>query len=294
MKILVLGSKGQLGLCLLDQFKEFKHEVNFFSKNEIDLSKIISLEKKIISMNPDIVINVAAFTAVDKAENYEKEAYLINHIAVERIARACNELGCWIIHISTDYVFDGLSKTPYKENDLTNPLSIYGKSKLKGEIAINTFTSKNIIIRTGWVYSEYGNNFMKTMLKIAKDNSEINIVGDQFGCPTYAQDIAIAIKTILSKIISNKSLAGTYHFCGNRVCNWHEFALAIFQEAKLLGYRVPIRVNSINTADYPTEALRPSYSVLECSKISKNFSIKPSNWRNGIKNALNNLKEFND
>ena len=294
MKILVLGSKGQLGSCLVDQLKELKYEVNFSSKNDIDLRKIDSLEKKIISINPDVIINAAAYTGVDKAENDQKEAYLINHTAVESIARACNELGCWIIHISTDYVFDGLSDIPYKEDDKTNPTSIYGKSKLKGENAIKSLNNKNIIIRTGWVFSEYGNNFMKTMLKIARDNNEINVVGDQLGCPTYAQDIAKVIKHMLLRIASNKSCAGIFHFCGNQACTWHEFALAIFLEAKLHGYQVPTHINSVSTQDYPTDALRPNYSVLDCSKITRKYSIKLSDWRNGIKIVINKLKNFND
>ena len=294
MKVLVLGSNGQLGRCLYDQFSGTNYDVIYSCKDKIDLCDINSLKEKIIFIKPDIVINAAAFTAVDNAEEQTKKANLINHLAVSTIANICNELGAWLVHISTDYVFDGNAKNPYKEDEKTNPQCVYGQSKLKGELAIKSSGSKYIILRTAWVFSEYGNNFLKTMLRLGKDRKELNVVGDQLGCPTYAQDIAKAIVSMLSNIVLTKSNSEIFHFCGDDACTWHEFAKVIFLEAKALGYATPVHVNSIMTADYPTPALRPGYSVLECSKVKHVYGLEPSNWRSGIKTVLKKLKDHND
>lgn len=294
MKILVLGSEGQLGRCLYDQLINTDYQVLFASRSNIDLSKEKLLRNKIISIKPDIVINAAAFTAVDEAENNPNEANLINHFAVANIANTCNDIGAYIIHISTDYVFDGSARSPYKEDDKTNPNSIYGKSKLDGEIAIQTSGAKYLIIRTAWVFCEYGNNFLKTILKHGNIKDELNIVGDQTGCPTYAQDIAKAIISILPTIASNKLGSGIFHFCGDHSCTWYEFARAIFYEAQAIGLKTPQYVNSIKTSDYPTLAARPKYSVLECSKIKNTFNINPSDWREEIKNVVKIVRNSND
>jgi len=294
MKILVLGSNGQLGRCLFDHFGKTDYEVIFATKSEIDLSNITSLKKIILAIKPQIVINAAAYTAVDKAEEEFSQADLINHLAVANVANICNELGAWIIHISTDYVFDGLARVPYDEGHQVSPKSAYGKSKLNGEIAIATSGSKYIIIRTAWVFSEYGNNFLKTMLRLGKELDELNIVGDQIGCPTYAQDLAKSIISIVSKIDLDDSRSGIYHFCGDESCTWYEFALAIFKESKSLNMITPKSINAIQTIDFPTAATRPPYSVLDCYKIKDTFNITPSNWRHGIKDALKNIGILND
>ncbi len=286
MRVLVLGSKGQLGRCLHDQFKKTDYEVIYASRSDIDLINLNALKNKILLIRPDLIINTAAFTAVDEAENQSEEANLINNTAVGMIADICNELESWIIHISTDYIFDGTSETAYQENDKSNPTCIYGKSKLKGEDAIKSSGCKYIIIRTSWVFSEYGNNFMKTMLHLCKDRDELSIVGDQIGCPTNAQDIAKAIISILPRISSNKINSDIFHFCGDFPCSWYDFALVIFKEAESLGLRVPKKVNSIETSDYPTLAVRPKFSVLDCSKIKDVFGIAPSNWKNEVKNVI--------
>jgi dTDP-4-dehydrorhamnose reductase len=289
MKILVLGSKGQLGQCLNDQLAITKHDVIYTSRGEIDIADFEVTKAQILEISPDVVINATAYTAVDKAEE-DQTASRINHLAVANISSICNQLDCWLIHVSTDYVFDGNSEVPYKEDNPTNPQGVYGDSKLKGEASIEASGCKYLIIRTAWVYSEYGNNFLKTMLRLSADRDELSIVGDQFGCPTYAQDIAKSIVSILSCLDLKASSSGIYHYCGDEPCSWYEFARAIFLEAEVHGLKTPSYVKSITTADYPTPAIRPAYSVLDCTKIESCFDVTRSNWREGIKTVIDRLQ----
>ena len=289
MKILVLGSKGQLGCCLVDQLHDKDFEVIFTSRSEIDMVDLEEVKTSITESNPNVVINATAYTAVDKAEDEKQEAAKINHFAVANLAKTCNEIGCWLIHISTDYVFDGAASLPYDENSETNPQCVYGNSKLKGELAIQASGCRYLIIRTAWVYSEYGNNFLKTMLRLGADHDELSIVGDQIGCPTYAQDIAKSIVSILSFLDLEGSSSGIYHYCGDEPCSWYDFARAIFLEAGMHGLKTPSYVKSIKTSDYPTPAIRPAYSVLDCSKIESFFDVNRSNWREGIKIVIDRL-----
>tara|TARA_B110001469_G_C9647851_1_gene328619 strand:- start:4375 stop:5256 length:882 start_codon:yes stop_codon:yes gene_type:complete len=293
MRVLVLGSKGQLGRCLYDKLIKAEFDVVHTSRDDIDLGDLVALSEKISSIKPSVVINACAYTAVDKAEGDGQMADLINHLAVSCIANVCKDLNVWFIHISTDYVFDGTASKPYSEEDKTNPKGVYGESKLKGEIAIRLSGCKHIIIRTAWVFSEYGNNFLKTMLRLGEDREELNIVGDQLGCPTYAQDIAKAIVTILPSLDFKGTASGLFHYCGNEPCSWYEFAQFIFSEAVALGLKAPKRVNSIDTREYPTPAVRPAYSVLDCYKIGSDFGIVSSNWRNGVRQALFKLHSQN-
>lgn len=290
MKILVLGSKGQLGQCLNDQLAITEHDVVYTSRGEIDIADFEVIESQVLEISPDIVINATAYTAVDKAEEEHQAADRINHLAVANIASICNQLDCWLIHVSTDYVFDGNSEVPYKEDNPTNPQGVYGSSKLKGEAAIEASGCKYLIIRTAWVYSEYGNNFLKTMLRLGADRDELSIVGDQIGCPTYAQDIAKSIVSILSFLDLKGSSSGIYHYCGDEPCSWYDFARAIFLEAEVQGLKTPSYVKSITTADYPTPAIRPAYSVLDCTKIESVFDVTRSNWRDGIKIVIDRLQ----
>tara|TARA_B100000780_G_C21126579_1_gene457338 strand:- start:2759 stop:3634 length:876 start_codon:yes stop_codon:yes gene_type:complete len=286
MRILVLGSNGQLGRCLFDQFRNVEDQVIYMSRLEIDIGNLEDSKRKIVNINPNIIINAAAYTEVDQAENNKIKANLINNLAVTNIAEICLELNCWFIHISTDYVFDGLATEPYQENDPTNPQGIYGVTKLNGEDGIISSGCKYLIIRTSWVFSEYGKNFMKTMLKLGSKLAKINIVGDQFGCPTYSQDIAKAI-VLLTKHIDTADLESSiYHYAGDSKCSWYEFSNSIFSEAKKLGYVVPNIILPITTEEYPTLAMRPQYSVLNSKKFEKKFSIKPSNWHEGIRDVL--------
>ena len=288
MKVLVLGSKGQLGCCLADQLSDTDYEVIYTSRSEIDMADLAQTKVNITNLRPNIIINASAYTAVDKAEDDQQEADKINHLAVANIASTCGEIGCWLIHISTDYVFDGAASHPYGENAETNPQGVYGDSKLKGEVAIQSSGCKHLIIRTAWVYSEYGNNFLKTMMRLGADRDELSVVGDQIGCPTYAQDIAKTIVSILSGLDLKRS-SGIYHYCGDEPCSWYEFALAIFLEADIHGLKTPSSVKSITTAEYPTPAIRPTYSVLDCTNIESVFHVTRSNWRDGIKTVIDRL-----
>ena len=288
MKILVLGSKGQLGQCLNDQLAITGHDVVYTSRGQIDIAEIEVTKAQMLEISPDIVINATAYTAVDKAEEERQAAVRINHLAVANISNICNQLDCWLIHVSTDYVFDGNSEVPYKEDNPTSPQGVYGGSKLKGEEAIEASGCKYLIIRTAWVYSEYGNNFLKTMMRLGADRDELSVVGDQIGCPTYAQDIAKTIVSILSGLDLKRS-SGIYHYCGDEPCSWYEFALAIFLEADIHGLKTPSSVKSITTAEYPTPAIRPTYSVLDCTNIESVFHVTRSNWRDGIKTVIDRL-----
>jgi len=288
MKILVLGCKGQLGSCLKDQLENTTHEVIYTWREHIDIIDFDVAKRKILDIFPDLIINATAYTAVDKAEEDQKTAKLINHIAVKNIADICSQLGCWFIHLSTDYVFDGNTKIPYEEDDKTNPQSVYGKTKLDGELAIKASGCRHIIIRTAWVYSEYGNNFLKTMLRLGAERNEISIVGDQVGCPTYAQDIAKSIVEILPNLKSRKN-NGLYHYCGDQPCSWYDFAIAIFDQKKANNLKIPNTISSIETSAYPTPAKRPAFSVLNCSKIENDFGVYPSNWHYGIREVIRKL-----
>jgi dTDP-4-dehydrorhamnose reductase len=290
MKILVLGCKGQLGRCLNDQLINTDHEVIYTSREQIDIADFEVTKNKILKTSPDLIINATAYTAVDKAEKEHETADLINHLAVKNIADICNQLKCWLIHVSTDYVFDGNSKVPYKEDDHTNPQGAYGATKLKGELAIQASGCKHIIIRTAWVFSEYGNNFLKTMLRLGAERDELSIVGDQIGCPTYAQDIARSIVEIAPQL-NSREYNGIYHYCGDQPCSWYDFANAIFDQAMTNNLKIPSIVNSIETSAYPTPAKRPAFSVLDCSKMANECGVLSSNWQEGIRQVVRKLEQ---
>ena len=289
MKILVLGCKGQLGRCLHDQLTRTDHEVVYTSREQIDISDFRATKSKILDIVPEVVINATAYTAVDKAEEDKEQAELINHLAVANIADVCQKLNCWLLHVSTDYVFDGNARVPYKEDDQTNAQGVYGLTKLSGELVIQAYGCKHIILRTAWVFSEYGNNFLKTMLRLGAERNELSIVGDQIGCPTYAQDIAKSIVKTISQLKSRKD-NGIYHYCGDQPCSWYDFARAIFDQATVSNLKIPTIVNSIETSAYPTPAKRPAFSVLDCSKIENHFGVRTSNWRDGIGQVISKLK----
>jgi len=289
MKILILGSQGQLGRCLYDQFSQTGYDLIYHSRTDTDIANFTETSENLIALNPDVVVNATAYTAVDLAETHESLAYQINHFAVDNLASQCEKLGSFLIHFSTDYVFDGTASSPYKEQDKTNPQSVYGASKLAGEVAIQRTDCRFLIIRTSWVFSEYGNNFVKTMLRLGAERETLSIVGDQIGCPTYAQDIASLIVDLIPRIEKDIVESGIYHFCGDTACSWYQFAKDVFAQADQLGYRTPKQVQSIATKDYPTPATRPEYSVFDCTKIENTFNISRSNWRFGIDRVLSIL-----
>ena len=293
MKIVVLGCKGQLGRCLYDQLSMTDNDVIYTSRDQIDISDFNRTKQNILHFSPDVVINAAAYTEVDKAEEDQATANHINYLSVAHLATCCAELDCWLVHLSTDYVFDGCSSEPYAEEDQANPQSVYGDTKLKGELAIQSSGCKHIIIRTAWVFSEYGNNFLKTMLRLGTERNELRIVGDQVGCPTYAQDIAKAIVVILETVISEGLNSGLYHFSGNSHCSWAEFAESIFYEALALKViTTKPNVVAITTKEFPTQATRPAQSRLNSNKIRSYFKINASDWVLGIRSALFAIKSM--
>jgi dTDP-4-dehydrorhamnose reductase len=289
MKILILGSQGQLGRCLYDQFSQTDYDLIFHSRADTDITNFTETSENLIALNPDIVVNATAYTAVDLAETHESLAYQVNHFAVDNLANQCEKIGSFLIHVSTDYVFDGTASRPYQEQDKTNPQSVYGASKLAGEIAIQRTDCRFLIIRTSWVFSEYGNNFFKTMLRLGAEREILSIVGDQIGCPTYAQDIASLIVDLIPRIEAGSVESGIYHFSGDTACSWYQFAKEIFAQADQLGHRTPKQVQPIATKDYPTPAKRPGYSVFDCTKIENTCNISRSNWRFGIDRVLSIL-----
>lgn len=289
MIILILGSEGQLGCCLYDQLKESEHQLYFSSRSQIDIGDFKLTRRKISDINPTLIINASAYTDVDKAETDARTADLINHLAVANIASICRDIDCWLIHISTDYVFDGESEYPYRESDYSRPQSVYGESKLNGELAIQQRSERYLIIRTAWVFSEHGNNFLKTMIRLGQERERLSIVADQFGCPTYAQDLAIAISSIISILESLQLDSGIYHFCGDKVCSWFDFAEAIFSVAKSKGFSTPGTLEMIGSNEYKSLVKRPKFSVLDCAKITDHFNIPPSDWMEGIKSAVGRL-----
>lgn len=283
MNILVTGSKGQLGSEIIDLSKEYNYNFYFTDKEELDITKKEKIENFVNDKNINLIINCAAYTAVDKAESEKELADLVNHKAVEYLAEVCMKKDIALIHISTDYVFDGKNYRPYVESDKVNPQGIYGLTKLRGEEAFKDSKAKGIIIRTSWVYSSYGKNFVKTMLNLAKTRDSLDVIFDQIGTPTYAKDLAKAILEIidnhLEKIKEKK--AEIYHFSNEGVCSWYDFAKAIFEIKN-----INIEVNPIETKDYPTPAIRPHYSVLNKSKIKNEFNIKIPYWRESLKKML--------
>jgi dTDP-4-dehydrorhamnose reductase len=293
MKILVLGCKGQLGRCLNDQLVNTDHEVIYTSREQIDIANFEVTKSKLLEFSPDLIINATAYTAVDKAEEDQKTANLINHLAVKNIADICNQLGCCLIHVSTDYVFDGNAKVPYKEDDQTNPQGAYGVTKLKGELAIQESGCKYIILRTAWVFSEYGNNFLKTMLRLGEERDELCVVGDQVGCPTYAKNIAKAIVEIFQRLNLEKHVSGIYHFVGEVGCSWADFAEDIFKEALKQGViKNKPKITKISTSEFPTLAKRPMQSQLDFSKFKSTFGIKQLNYADSISSALEGYEKF--
>ena len=287
MKVVVLGAKGQLGRCLSDQLVGTRHDVTLAAREDIDISDLEVTKSKLLMLNPDVVINASAYTAVDKAEEEADKANVVNNVAVSNLAQICASINSVLIHISTDYVFDGLANVAYKESAQPNPQSVYGKTKLLGELAIQESGCDHLIIRTAWVFSEYGNNFLKTMLRLGKERDKLSIVGDQVGCPTYAQDLAKAIVTILTGIESHDVSWGRYHYCGEEVTSWFSFAEAIFEEAKQLGLIVNSpQLTEITTLEFPTLAKRPAFSVLDSSHIQAAWSVQPSDWKAAIRKSI--------
>jgi dTDP-4-dehydrorhamnose reductase len=282
--ILVTGSNGQLGKelqQLADDYPQYRFV--FASRDDLKLEVFGLVENFFIATKPQYCINCAAYTAVDKAESEEDLAMLVNGEAVGNLAEICKKYQTKFIHISTDYVFDGESETPYKEDDTTGPINTYGRSKLLGEQLCMKENAEAIIIRTAWVYSSFGNNFVKTMMRLMNERNEINVVADQVGSPTYAADLAKAMLNIIS---SGKWEAGIYHYSNEGRISWHEFALTI---KEITGSKAI--VHPIETAQYPTPAKRPHYSLLNKAKIKSIYSVKVPEWKESLQTCIAKLRE---
>lgn len=285
LNILVTGSHGQLGSEIHELSHEYPNTYFFTDKEELDITDAKALGQYIEHNAINAIINCAAYTTVDKAESEEELADKINHLAVKYLATIAKEHNIKLIHISTDYIFDGTSHKPYLETDTTSPQSVYGKTKLLGENALLYVTLPNsIIIRTSWVYSSYGANFVKTMLRLGKEKESLGVIFDQVGTPTYAKDLAKAILEILPKI--NNTQTEIYNYSNEGVASWYDFAQEIMKMAKLT-----CKVNPIETSQYPTPAKRPHYSLLNKSKIKNEYTIEIPYWKDSLKACLCKMGE---
>ncbi|HMI07189.1 MAG TPA: dTDP-4-dehydrorhamnose reductase [Flavobacterium sp.] len=276
MVVLVTGGSGQLGQSLQSISEKYREiDFHFASSAEADITDKESLDRIFKKIKPDFCINAAAYTAVDKAESEPEKAFAINVTGAQNLAETCNVFKTVLIHISTDFVFDGNQTQPYSETDATNPQGVYGLTKLQGEVAISVALKEHFIIRTSWLYSEFGNNFMKTMLRFAKERESLNVVDDQIGTPTYAVDLAEAIVAIIK---SGKAAYGIYNFSNEGTTSWYGFAKEIFaiNAEKII-------LNPIPTTAYPTPAKRPKYSVLDKTKIKEIFGIPIKDWKDSLR-----------
>lgn len=281
MNILVTGCNGQLGneiRLLENEHSEWK----FFNTDveELDITNQLAVEQYVAQNAIDGIINCAAYTAVDKAEEDKEKATTLNMVAPAFLAAAVEKRNGWIIQISTDYVFDGKAHTPYKEDDTPCPDSVYGSTKLAGELGAQKFCRKAVIIRTAWLYSSFGNNFVKTMQRLGREREELGVIFDQVGTPTYAADLAKAILTIIKEGIK----PGTYHYSNEGVCSWYDFAIAIHRMSG-----IKCNVKPLHTQEYPTPANRPAYAVLDKTKIKHTYNITIPHWEKSLKECIDKI-----
>lgn len=294
-KILLIGKTGQVGKELQQSLTELG-EVISVGRQQLDLTRPEQISDRIAELQPDIIVNAAAYTAVDKSESESDLAMAVNASAPKAMALAAHKIDARLLHISTDYVFDGCHHTPYLETDATNPLGIYGKSKLLGEVGVRENGDRHLILRTAWVYGSRGHgNFVKTMLRLGAERQELKVVADQIGSPTWSHDIAVAITRLLDKSRADKSVGGVYHFTNSGVASWYDLAVAIFAEAKQLGFPLKIeRIIPISTAEFPTPTQRPAYSVLSKVKIEAALGYYPPHWRESLSTMLAEWRSLSD
>jgi len=275
MVVLVTGSGGQLAQALEFISGHYKNiQFHFLSVSDLDITKKEAVDIVFNTIKPNFCVNTAAYTAVDKAESEQEQAYLINVIGAKNLSEICKKYDTSLIHISTDFVFDGNKSSPYFENEITNPQGVYGLTKRDGEEEIKKNSEKYFIIRTSWLYSQFGNNFMKTMIRLAKDRDSLGVVNDQIGTPTHAIDLA---EVIIKVILSESKNYGIYHFSNEGSASWYDFAKKIFEINK-----IKICLKPILTSEFPTPAQRPKYSVLDKSKIKSEFDINIDNWEDAL------------
>jgi len=285
MKLLITGSHGQLGTELMRLGSV--HDLLGVDQDELDITDADAVMSVVNVFAPDAVINAAAYTAVDKAESESELAFAVNRDGPDNLAKACETAGIPLIHVSTDYVFDGCKQYPYVETDPVAPPGVYGASKWAGEEAVREYCSKHVILRTSWVFSAHGNNFVKTMLRLGTEREELGVVTDQHGCPTFAGELARGIYAIMG----HNDAWGTYHFCQPEPTTWYDFAETVFAEAVRQGIHLRTRqVNPITTEDYPTPAKRPANSVLNYTKFQNTFGIQIVPWRESLIEVIGELK----
>lgn len=289
MRVLLTGCNGQVGF-ILKELLQNSVELLALTHQELDITNKESVNKTVSVFRPNVIVNAAAYTAVDKAEKEEQLAFSVNSNGPEHLAEAANKIDSVLIHISTDYVFEGNKIGLYKETDHVNPQGSYGKSKLAGEKLVTKKCKKHIILRTAWVFGEHGNNFVKTMLKLGKDKRKLSVVNDQFGGPTYAGDIAKAIIKIINKIEICESIKwGVYHYSGMPYVSWYEFAKCVFISAERNGIleNTP-KLTAVTSDEFPTQVKRPKNSKLNCKSVEAEFGVLPSAWQT----ELNNIKNY--
>lgn len=291
MTILVLGARGQIGSELMA--RAGTRSITGLGHAQLDIGRADAVSEVIGKLNPRLIINAAAYTAVDKAESQAELAYAVNRDGPAHLAQACATESIPLFHLSTDYVFDGRKPTAYVEDDEPSPTSIYGASKLAGEQAVRERLPQHLILRVSWVFGAYGNNFVRTMLKLAQSRPELRIVADQRGAPSHAGAIAEQLLKLADRYLAGEALPwGTYHYSGAPATNWHEFAQVIFAEAVALGLleKLPA-VQAISTADYPTPAKRPANSLLSAASAHERLSLDPHAWRDGLRETLRAWKQ---
>ena len=281
-KVVIFGASGQLGSCIKSITGNYSETFYFPQETEANILDIDALNKVFAAQKPDYVINCAAYTAVDKAEDDSELSEKVNVTGVKNLADQCAKYGTVLIHVSTDFVFKGDVARPLTESDPTHPISVYGQTKLDGELVIPGLTDKYFIVRTAWLYSEFANNFVKTMLKLGSERDLLKIIADQVGTPTYAMDLADCIVTIIK---SGSTEYGIYHYSNEGVASWYDFTKAIFD---LSG--TATKVLPIATSEYPTRAVRPAYSVMDKTKVRKTFSIEIPYWRDSLQVCISRLK----
>lgn len=290
-KVLVTGAAGQVGTELL-RLAPQRVEVVAYDSAALDITDAGKLQQEFARQQPDLVINAAAYTAVELAQSERERAFAVNARAVEAMAQAAANTGAALFHLSTDYVFAGDGSRPYLEQDCTTPLSVYGASKLAGEQGLAAALPEHLIVRTSWVFGVQGSNFVKTMLRLAAERDQLAVVADQHGCPTSAASIATVLWQLAQRYFAAGSLPwGTYHFCNAPACSWHEFAVEIFRQAQTAGLLVttPV-VTPIAGADYPATAPRPAYSVLDCRKLEQLLGQQVPQWQQELALVLQQLK----
>jgi dTDP-4-dehydrorhamnose reductase len=293
VKLLITGAGGQVGRSLLQARWPRGAEIVGLQRSKLDIASADAIAATIAAIRPTTIINAAAYTAVDKAENDSASAFRVNNDGAARLAEAAHRVGAALIHLSTDYVFDGRSPVPYRESDPTTPINTYGRSKVAGENAVRLHQPQHVILRTAWVYASHGHNFVRTMLRLAAEREEVSVVDDQIGTPTSAANIAAALMVICQRIYDDQqaghdSAWGTYHFTDAGETTWHGVAAHVFDRLQAQRRRCP-RLKAIATADYPSPAKRPSNSRLDCSRIERTFQIERRPWRQSLDSVLEEL-----